>query len=134
MKYLLDTNICIYSLNRRPPEVLERLGQVGPAAVAISVVTLLELRHGAEKSQEPAKSHRKLDLFLRPMPILDFDQPAAELGGRVRAELDRRGTPVGDLDSLIAAHALSRGLVLVTNNVREFERVDSLRIENWVGA
>ena len=134
MRYLLDTSICIYSLNRRPPEVLERLAQVGPASVAISVVTLVELRHGAEKSQEPAKSHRKLDLFLRPMPILDFDEAAAEIAGRIRADLDRRGTPIGDLDSLIAAHAFSRGLVLVTNNLRELGSVEGLRTENWVAS
>lgn len=132
MRYLLDTNICIYSLNRRPPEVLERLAQVGPTAVAISVITLLELRHGAEKSQDPAKSHGKLDLFLRAMPVLEFDESAAEAAARIRAALDRRGTPIGDLDSLIAGHALSRDLVLVTNNLREFERVPGLTIENWV--
>jgi tRNA(fMet)-specific endonuclease VapC len=133
LKYLLDTNICIYSLKKRPPEVLERLRRVGPAAVAISVVTVLELRHGAEKSHEPERSHRALDLFFRPMPVLAFDVAAAEAAGRIRAELDHRGAPIGDLDSLIAAHAVSRGLVLVTNNLREFERVQGLRTDNWVG-
>lgn len=131
MKYLLDTNICVYSLNRRPPEVLHRLREVGPAAVAISVITVVELRHGATKSQNPEKAHGKLDLFLGPLSVLEFDEAAAEKAGRIRADLERAGTPIGDLDSLIAAHALAAGLVLVSNNLREFERVLHLETENW---
>lgn len=131
MKYLLDTNICVYSLNRRPPEVLQRLREVGPAAVAISVITVVELRHGAMKSQNPEKAHGKLDLFLGPLSVLEFDEDAAEKAGRIRADLERAGTPIGDLDSLIAAHALAAGLVLVSNNLREFERVLHLETENW---
>lgn len=134
MKFLLDTNICVYSLNRRPPEVLERLREVGPSAVGISVISVVELRHGAEKSQDPERAHGKLDLFFRPMSILVFDEDAAETAGRVRADLDRRGIPIGDLDSLIAAHALANNLVLVSNNLREFERVPDLRTENWVAS
>lgn len=131
MKYLLDTNICVYSLNRRPPEVLQRLREVGPAAVAISVITVVELRHGATKSQNPEKAHGKLDLFLGPLPVLEFDEAAADKAGRIRADLERAGTPIGDLDSLIAAHALAAGLVLVSNNLREYERVLHLETENW---
>jgi len=134
LRFLLDTNICVYSLNRRPPEVLERLREVGPSAVGISVISVVELRHGAEKSQDPERAHGKLDLFLRPMSVLVFDEDAAETAGRVRADLDRRGTPIGDLDSLIAAHALASNLVLVSNNLREFERVPDLRTENWVAS
>jgi len=132
LKYLLDTNICIYALNHRPPEVLARLQEVGPAAVAISVITMLELRHGAEKSQNPAGAHHKLDLFLSPIRTLPFDERAAMKAAQLRADLDRRGLRIGDLDSLIAGHALSEGLVLVSNNLRELTRVHGLDVENWV--
>ena len=132
MKYLLDTNICIYALKNRPPEVLKRLETVGPCAVAISVITSLELRHGAEKSQHTDKAHAKLDLFLSPIRVLPFDEAAALMGARIRAVLDRKGLPIGDFDSLIAAQALSLDLVLVSNNLREFSRVPDLRYENWV--
>ena len=133
MKYLLVTNICICALKKRPPEVLERFREVGPEDVAISVVTLLELRHGAEKSQHAAIAHCKLDLFLTPIRIIPFDREAALVGARVRAHLDRQGTPIGDLDSLIAAQAIASGLILVTNNLREFDRVPDLTTENWIG-
>lgn len=129
--YLLDTNISIYALKRRPPQVLDRLRVVGPSAVAISVITLLELRQGAEGSVRSAATHRVLDLFLASMPALDFDADAALHSARVRAHLRRAGTPIGDLDSLIAGHALAVSRVLVTNNEREFTRVPGLTIENW---
>ena len=132
MRYLLDTNICVYALKNRPPSVLERLREVGQEAVAVSVITVLELRQGAEKSQEAARAHQRLDAFLGPMPVLSFDTDAAVVGARIRAHLERAGTPIGDLDSLIAAQALAKNLVLVTNNLREFERVPGLRTENWV--
>lgn len=131
MTYLLDTNICIYALKNRPPEVLERLRAVGRGAVALSVITVLELRQGAEKSQQAAANHARLDFFLSSMRILPFDEEAALAGARLRAHLERQGTPIGDLDSLIAAHALARDLVLVTNNLREFKRVPGLQTENW---
>ncbi|HSG41066.1 MAG TPA: type II toxin-antitoxin system VapC family toxin, partial [Thermoanaerobaculia bacterium] len=123
MTYLLDTNICIYALKNRPSIVLDRLRTVGMAAVALSVITVLELRQGAEKSQQRAANHERLDFFLAPMKILTFDEEAALVGARLRANLERQGTPIGDYDSLIAAQALARDLILVTNNVREFERV-----------
>lgn len=132
MNYLLDTNICIYALKIRPPEVLERLRAVGRGEVALSVITVLELRQGAEGSRDAALAHQRLDRFLEAMSILPFDEEAAGIGARVRAELSRRGRPIGDFDSLIAACALARDLTLVTNNVREFERVPGLRTENWM--
>lgn len=132
MRYLLDTNICIYALKERPPEVLQRFREVGRAAVAVSVITVLELWHGAEKSQQREANLARLELFLRPMNILPFEETDAETGGRIRAHLDRLGRPIGDLDSLIAAQALCRDMILVTNNLREFERVPDLRTENWV--
>lgn len=134
MKYLLDTNICIYALKNRPPEVLERLRLVGQDAVGISVITMLELRQGAEKSQLAEKTHAKLDLFLAPIRILPFEEEAASIGARIRAELERGGTPIGDFDSLIAAQAMASGLTLVSNNLREFDRVRGLHTENWVEA
>ena len=132
MRYLLDTNICVYALKHRPPEVLERLQAVGKAAVAVSVITVLELRQGAEKSQQAAGNHARLDLFLGPLRVLPFDEEAALAAARLRAHLERLGRPIGDLDSLIAAQALAREMVLVTNNLREFERVPALQVENWV--
>lgn len=132
MTYLLDTNICIYALKHHPPEVLARLQEVGPTAVAVSVITVLELRQGAEKSQQQAANHSRLDLFLGPMRVLPFDEEAALVGARIRAHLQRLGRPIGDFDSLIAANALAREMTLVTNNVTEFERVPGLSLENWV--
>lgn len=132
MIYLLDTNICIYALNRRPPEVLEKLRSVSRSAVAVSVITVLELRQGAEKSQDPERAHQKLDFFLSSIRALPFDEDAALVAARIRASLERQGRPVGDLDSLIAAHALAQDLILVTNNLREFERIPDLRAETWV--
>jgi tRNA(fMet)-specific endonuclease VapC len=130
--YLLDTNICIYALKNRPPEVLERLEAVGRGAVALSVITVLELRQGAEKSQRVAENHSRLDFFLSPIKILPFDEKAAVVAARIRAHLERRGTPIGDLDTLIAAHAIERDMILVTNNLQEFERVPGLQTEDWV--
>jgi len=134
VRYLLDTNICIYSLKNRPPEVLERLRAVGRAAVAVSVITVLELRQGAEKSQDPAAAHARLDLFLPPLRVLPFEEEDALAGAQLRAHLARQGRPIGDFDSLIAAQALARGLVMVTHNLHEFERVPGLQSETWVDA
>lgn len=131
MIYLLDTNICIYALNRRPPEVLEKLRSISRSAVAVSVITVLELRQGAEKSQHPGMAHQKLDFFFSSIRALPFDEDAALVAARIRAGLERQGRRIGDLDSLIAAHALAQDLILVTNNLREFERVPDLRTENW---
>ena len=131
MKYLLDTNICIYALKNRPLAVLERLQAVGRGAVALSVITVLELRQGAEKSQQREANHSRLDFFFAPLRIFPFDEEAAAVAARIRAHLERQGTPIGDLDSLIAAHALARDLTLVTNNLREFARVPGLSTENW---
>lgn len=132
MSYLLDTNICIYALKERPPEVLERLRSVGPAKVLLSVITALELRQGAEGSQQPEAAHSRLDPFLASMQLVPFEEEDAIYGARLRADLRRRGRPIGDFDSLIAAQALARDLILVTNNLGEFERIGGLRTENWV--
>ncbi|HEV2851628.1 MAG TPA: type II toxin-antitoxin system VapC family toxin [Thermoanaerobaculia bacterium] len=132
VSYLLDTNICIYALKNRPPSVLERLEAVGRARTAISVITVMELRHGAENSQNPPRAHAKLDLFLAPIRVLPFEEGAALMGAHILAYLSRRGKLIGDLDILIAAQAVVSGMTLVTNNLDEFERVPDLRTENWV--
>lgn len=131
MRYLLDSNICVYAMKNRPPQVLRRLQNVGRAVVAVSVVTVLELRQAAERSQQRELAHARLDDFFGPMEVLSFEEADALVAARIRAELFRIGRPIGDFDSLIAAHALARDLMVVTNNVGEFERVPDLRIENW---
>lgn len=131
MRYLLDSNICIYAMKNRPLQVLRRLQNVGRAVVAVSVITVLELRQGAERSQQRELAHARLDDFFGPMDALSFEASDALVAARIRAQLFRIGSPIGDFDSLIAAQALARDLIVVTNNVDEFERVPDLRIENW---
>ena len=131
MRYLLDSNICIYAMKNRPLQVLRRLQNVGRAVVAVSVITVLELRQGAERSQQRELAHARLDDFFGPMDALSFEASDALVAARLRAHLFRIGRPIGDFDSLIAAQALARDLIVVTNNVDEFERVPDLRIENW---
>ncbi len=131
MKYLLDTNICIFVIKQKPTLVLQRFLQESPDDVAISSVTLAELRYGADKSTSPAKNHAALDSFLMPISVADFDSPAADDYGKVRAYLERRGTPIGPLDTMIAAHARSLNVTLVTANTSEFSRVPGLVCEDW---
>lgn len=131
MKYLLDTNICVFIIRRKPVNVLTRFQTYPPDEIGISSITLAELRYGADKSLDPAKNHRALDSFLMPLAVLPFDSRAADMYGNVRADLERRGVPIGPLDTLIAAHALGLGLALVTNNTAEFVRVSSLTVEDW---
>lgn len=130
MKYLLDTNICIYALKQHS-RVVERLLAHSRSDVAVSVITEAELRTGAAKSASPEKTRRLLENFLRPLSVVDFvSQDAAAYAG-VRAKLERAGKPIGPLDTLIAAQAVARKLVLVSNNEREFRRVAGLKVENW---
>ena len=131
MRYLLDTNICIYAMKNRPLQVLRRLQNVGRAVVGVSVITVIELRQGAERSQQRELAHARLDDFFGPMEVLPFEESDALVAARIRAQLFRAGRPIGDFDTLIAAQALARDLIVVTNNVDEFERVPDLRIENW---
>ncbi len=132
MKYLLDTNICIFVIRQKPLVVVEKFKQFVADELAVSSVTLAELRYGADKSSHIGKNHAALDLFLAPLAIVDFDSQAAEHYGAVRADLERRGLPIGPLDTMIAAHALRLGLPLVTNNTSEFARVSGLLLEDWV--
>ncbi len=130
MKFLLDTNICIYALKQHQT-VLRHLLSQSRADVAVSVISEAELRTGAAKSTAAAKTLRLVENFLRPLSIVDFVSSDAAAYAGVRAKLERSGTPIGPLDTLIAAQAVARTLVLVSNNEREFRRVGGLRVENW---
>ena len=131
MKYLLDTNVCVDYLNGRYPGVTRAMQASAPEDLCVSSVAVAELRYGAEKSVQRQRNHARLDVFLAEVPCVDFDRDAAALYGRVRAALERRGTVIGPYDLQIAAHALALGLVLVSDNTREFRRVRGLKVENW---
>ena len=132
MPYLLDTNICIYIIKRKPQSVLDRFDTIQPGEIGISMITIAELEYGSGKSAHPEKNLSALNKFLIPFSIFDFDHAAAMEYGFVRSALEMKGTPIGPLDTLIAAHAKSLNYILVTNNVKEFQRVEGLQIENWV--
>lgn len=131
MTYMLDTNICIYAIKNKPSQVLRRLRENLGKGLCISAITLAELEHGVEKSAAPEKNATALMQFLAILDVLPFDDLAAVEYGKICAYLQRKGTPIGTMDMLIAGHARAEGLVLVTNNVREFERVPELTVENW---
>lgn len=133
MIYLLDTNICIYLIKRRPPHVRARFTQLSYGDMCLSSITVAELEYGVAKSAAREKNAAALQALLLPLEIVPFDAAAAACYGVLRADLERRGEVIGSMDMLIAAQALAAGLVLVTNNMREFARVAGLRCENWVG-
>ncbi|MBQ5333059.1 MAG: type II toxin-antitoxin system VapC family toxin, partial [Oscillospiraceae bacterium] len=120
MRYMLDTNICIYAIKHRPPQVLERLKEHEPSEICISAITYAELVHGVEKSAAVEKNRLALTLLLSNIEIIDFDSNAADEYGNIRAALEKAGTPIGPLDMMIAGHARSLSYTVVTNNVREF--------------
>ena len=132
MKYMLDTNICIYAMKNKPEKVLQRLKDEINEGVCISSITLAELEYGMKHSSNPAKNEQALLRFLVPLSVLPFGAAAASEYGEIRMLLQKQGTPIGPLDMLIAGHAKVEGITLVTNNVREFEWVPLLEIENWV--
>jgi tRNA(fMet)-specific endonuclease VapC len=131
MLYLLDTNICIYIIKQNNPLVYKKFTSLKPGDVGISSVTLAELQYGVSKSAFPEKNQQSLNQFLIPLEILEFDEHAATYYGKIRSELERAGKVIGAMDMLIAAHALSLDVVLVSNNLKEFIRVDGLQTENW---
>ena len=131
MKYMLDTNICVYIIKKRPEQVLERFMYYDPGELCISAITLAELEYGIENSSMPERNLFALAMFLSGIQILPFDDTAAEEYGRIRAALRRQGTPVGANDMLIAAHAKAKGLTIVTNNTREFDHIEGLTVANW---
>lgn len=131
MNYLIDTNICIYIMNRKPPDVIRKFKTFDIGMIGISSITVSELCYGASKSRDPRKNMERLNDFLTPFEILPYDHGASVIYGSIRTDLELKGTPIGPMDLLIAAHALSRDLVLVTNNEKEFKRIAQLTVENW---
>jgi len=132
MRWLLDTSICIYLIKKKPSSVIAQLESHPLGEVGVSSVTVAELCYGVEKSSYPSRNREALERFLIPLAIADFDYLAAEAYGEIRATLEALGMPIGPLDMLIAAHAVSLGAALVTNNVQEFARIPNLKITNWV--
>ena len=131
MKYLLDTNICIYLINERPKKVLTHFKRHSLRDIGISSITVSELAFGVAKSAS-SKNSAALEAFLLPLNVVDYDAVAAMIYGDIRASLEKQGKTIGPLDMLIAASALSRQLILVTNNEKEFRRVSKLKVENWL--
>jgi len=131
LRYMLDTNICIFTIKNKPQVAREAFNR-HHGQMAISTVTLMELIYGAEKSAHPERNLSIVESFAARLEVLDYDSRAAEHSGQLRAELAMAGTPIGPFDQLIAGHARARGLVLVTNNLREFQRVPGLRMEDWL--
>lgn len=129
---MLDTNTCIAIIRRRPPDVLKRFSAYRIGEVGISWATLAELEFGVAKSQHAKQNQAALEEFLLPLEVATFDREAAAVYGRIRAELERRGTPIGAMDLMIGAHALSMGVTLATNNTREFSRIKGLSVVDWL--
>ena len=132
MKYMLDTNICIYIIRHQPENVIRKFMEHDSEDICISAVTYAELAHGVEKSQAREKNRIALMVLLSEIQIVPFDDLAAQIYGEVKADLQKKGTPIGPMDTLIAAHAKAQNLTLVTNNTKEFARVDGLKLEDWV--
>jgi tRNA(fMet)-specific endonuclease VapC len=133
LKFMLDTNICIFTIKNRPEQVREAFKRHS-GQLSISTVTLMELIYGAEKSSNPERNLADVEGFAARLEVLPYDKQAAAHSGQLRAELARVGKPIGPYDQMIAGHARSLGLILVTNNLREFERVPGLRVEDWASA
>ena len=131
LKYMLDTSIVIYVIKRRPIELLEVFNR-HTGQMCISSITLAELLHGAEKSTRPEHNLRQVEDFVSRLEVLDYGRKAAAHYGDIRADLERKGTPIGVNDLHIAGHARCEGLTLVTNNLHEFQRIEALRLDNWI--
>lgn len=132
MKLMLDTNVCIYIIKQQPVAVLKRFLEYQIGDIGISSITLSELRYGVAKSTHQEKNTKALDEFIIPLEVVSFDEEAAYVYGGIRATLEKAGTPIGSMDMLIAAHAVSLGIPLVTNNAREFVRIPALNIIDWL--
>jgi len=132
MRFMLDTNSCIALIKRKPAGMLGKLTSLSPGEAGLSAITLAELRYGVAKSAEKERNSRALDEFLLPFESADFDEPAANAYAELRAALEKSGKSIGPLDTLIGAHALSLGAVLVTHNTREFRRIKGLAVEDWL--
>lgn len=132
MKYMLDTNICIFIIKQKPENVSKKFLELEPGDICISSITYAELMHGVEKSQAREKNGLALTVFLSEIEILPFDDLAAQEYGVIKTDLQKKGEPIGPFDTLIAAHAKSMDVTLVTNNTKGFSRVDGLKLDDWV--
>jgi tRNA(fMet)-specific endonuclease VapC len=132
MMFLIDTNICIYIMNAHPQEVVKKFREIGVGNICISSITVSELHYGVCRSKQIQKNIKRLEEFLIPFEIISYDESASNYYGKIRSHLEKQGAVIGPLDMLIAAHALSKNLTLITNNEKEFKRVKSLKVENWV--
>ena len=130
--FLLDTNICIYIINKHPVKILEKIAGIDPFDVKISSITVAEMEYGASKSRNREINRNALLKFLSPFEIMNFDTTDAEVYGIIRAKLEIKGMIIGPYDMQIAAQALRRNYTLITNNINEFQRVEKLKLENWV--
>ena len=130
--FLIDTNICIYIMNDHPPEVIQKFREIGVGNICISSITVSELQYGACKSNQIKKNIKRLEEFLSPFEILAYDETTSNYYGKIRFHIEKQGNEIGPLDMLIAAHALSENLTLITNNEKEFKRIKLLKVENWV--
>jgi len=131
MQYLLDTNTCIELIRKRSQRVLSKLTSHAISDIVLSTITIAELQYGVQKSRFVVQNQQALNQFLIPFQYLDFDDSAAQAYGIIRAHLESQGTPIGSLDMLLAAQAIAHSLILVTNNVKEFQRIPNLQIEDW---
>lgn len=131
LSWLLDTNICIYIAKHRPPEVARRFAELEAGQVGMSVITYGELHNGAMKSQHHETALEKLEALSELIPVLPMAESVGQQYGKIRSQLEQAGTPIGNNDLWIAAHALDLDIVLVTNNLREFQRIPDLKLENW---
>ncbi len=131
MKFMLDTNICIYLIKRKSQRIIEHLKKHTAGEIGVSSITLAELQYGVAKSLHKKQNRIALEEFVLPLEIAYFEEKAAETYGLIRSQLERTGKPIGSLDTLIGAHALCLGVTLVTNNIREFKRIKSLKVVDW---
>ncbi len=132
MKYLIDTDICIYIMNERNINVINKFKQLDIGDIGISVITVSELQYGVSKSAHKKTNQLRLDNFLMPFEIIDYDYAVTSIYGDIRFQLEKKGEIIGALDLQIAAQAISRDLILITNNIKEFKRVKGLKLENWI--
>ena len=129
---MLDTNTCIFIIKQKPGKALERFKSYEVGDIGISSITLAELQFGVSKSMHHQKNQAALNEFILPLEIADFDRAAAQTYGAIRASLENAGAPIGSLDTLIGAHALSLGVTLVTNNTKEFRQISRLKVVDWL--
>ncbi|MGK7960191.1 type II toxin-antitoxin system tRNA(fMet)-specific endonuclease VapC [Crocosphaera sp.] len=129
---MLDTNICIYIIKKRPSTVLTRFQTIASEDLYLSVMTVAELQYGVDKSNAKSKNQEILDDFISRLQVLPWEETAGQCYSKIRNYLEAKGTPIGNMDMLIAAHCQSQNYTLVTNNIREFERIPDLKVENWV--